>query len=71
MQLAACRRPAHRGVDWFPGPTDKAEQRRALRVCDVCPVRSECLAAHLDEEAGIFGGTTARQRANLRRGGHR
>ena len=42
VQLAACRRPAHRGVDWFPGPTDKAELNRYLRqVSLTSPLRQQ------------------------------
>lgn len=38
-----------------------------LAVCAVCEVRDECLAAHLYEEQGIWGGTTALGRRRLRR----
>lgn len=40
----------------------------ALRVCDSCPVRYECLAEHLYEEFGVWGGTTEAGRRRLRRG---
>ena len=41
---------------------------RAKTVCASCPVRQECLAEHLDEEYGIFGGYTEQERARIREG---
>jgi hypothetical protein len=40
---------------------------RALRICRGCPVRGACLVEHLTELDGVFGGTTPRQRRDLRR----
>ena len=41
----------------------------AKRVCQACPVQSECLDHALthDERFGIWGGTTPTERAGLRR----
>ena len=41
---------------------------RAKTVCASCPVRGECLAEHMDEEYGIFGGYTEHERARIREG---
>lgn len=64
---AACARPEHRGLDWFPG---RGEPTRHLKaVCATCPVRAECLDAALDagEHHGIWGGLSERERRNVRR----
>lgn len=60
--LAACR-----GVDpdlFFPERGESTEPAKA--VCAVCPVRVKCLAAHIGESVGVFGGLSARQRKSLR-----
>lgn len=46
-----------------------AQSRRAVRICDRCPVRSECLdyALELRIDFGIWGGMTERQRRRLLR----
>lgn len=47
-----------------------SEVRRAKAICASCPVREECLAYAIengDDEYGIFGGTTPRERVRLRR----
>lgn len=72
---AACR-----GTDpeiFFPAPGRASfmQIERALSYCKVCPVRSPCLEEALRAEAlsasafraGIFGGTTARERAGIAR----
>ena len=38
-----------------------------MAVCRSCPVTTACLEANLREKFGIFGGTTERQRRELRR----
>lgn len=38
----------------------------ALAKCAVCPVRTECLEAHIDEAHGVFGGTVPRERRRMR-----
>ena len=42
---------------------------RALRVCDGCPVRQQCLdyAMRSGEKDGIWGGTTPEERTRARR----
>lgn len=50
---------------WFPHPTESPDA--ALAICADCPVRDQCLDAHLFEQAGIWGGTTGRQRSRLRK----
>ena len=51
-------------------PPIGANGTAAKRVCMKCPVRIECLqeALERDEEYGIFGGLSRKQRAKLRRG---
>lgn len=43
--------------------------RRAIRICDRCEVREECLGYALTNgiEFGVWGGTTERQRRRLAR----
>lgn len=42
--------------------------RRAKSICDECSVRDACLEWALQrEEFGIWGGTTAKERAAIRR----
>lgn len=43
--------------------------QRAKRVCGLCPVKDECLqdALDRDEEFGIWGGLTERERRKLKR----
>lgn len=45
------------------------EFKRARRVCDNCTVQIECLrfALENDEQYGMWGGTTPRQRRALKR----
>lgn len=59
------------GVDpnlFFPEQGCPAEQvDKALAVCAVCPARRECLEHALEYgERGIWGGTTGRQRKEMR-----
>jgi WhiB family redox-sensing transcriptional regulator len=64
---AGCRN-APRSV-FFPVNTrlTSRETRNALAICDVCPVKDECLASAIDnrEYYGIWGGTTELQRRPL------
>lgn len=50
---AACK---HAGVNFFPGPSEKAE--RAKAICRRCLVRDECLDYALGQPdlAGVWGG---------------
>ena len=51
---------------WFPGRGGSVNQAKA--VCWACPVRLECLdwAVEANERAGVWGGTTPDERAQLR-----
>ena len=59
-------------TEWFTGPHEPGDTRRAIDVCDTCPVKQPCLEAALSIEAsadlGIWGGTTPTTRRALRRG---
>jgi WhiB family redox-sensing transcriptional regulator len=60
---AACR-----GLDpklFFPERGEDASTAKA--VCARCPVRAECLADGFAEKSGIWGGTSERERRQLRR----
>ena len=54
---------------------ESGDARRAVEICQTCPVRQPCLDAALQIEAaadiGIWGGTTAQARLRLRRERHR
>ena len=56
---------------FFPGDNDTVTARHAKRICSTCPVRQQCLDAHLWEDHGIFGGTSPQERRKLRRGQQR
>ena len=49
--------------------TKRGAVKAALAMCAVCPVRRECLQNALDNRDpwGIWGGSTERQRARMRR----
>ena len=51
-------------------PADGIHAEPALRICAACPVRAECLQWALanDEEWGVWGGTTERERQRIRAG---
>ena len=48
---------------------DDANVERAMAVCAVCPVIEDCLeyALETNQRAGIWGGTSERERKSLRR----
>ena len=53
-------------------PVSEAEEslvERAKAICFVCPVTEECLhyAFETNQKAGIWGGTSERERKSLRR----
>lgn len=54
---------------WFPPKGGSTVQ--AKLICDACPVREPCLEFALTDEAasrfGIWAGTSARDRRNIRR----
>jgi hypothetical protein len=58
-------------AEWFTGPHAPGDTRRAIDVCNTCPVKQPCLEAALDLEVsadlGIWGGTTPTTRRRLRR----
>jgi WhiB family redox-sensing transcriptional regulator len=61
---AACR-----GLDpeiFFPGSSERVKFDIAMSVCGECPVRTQCLDAHLMENEGIWGGTSGKQRKAMR-----
>jgi hypothetical protein len=51
--------------------TFSTAELQAVRICQDCPVVAECLQdalkTHVDEDYGIRGGTTRRQRMPMRR----
>jgi hypothetical protein len=62
---AACR-----GMDpsvFFPSQGDVDGLNYALSVCMSCAVKTLCLDANLMEKEGIWGATTGKSRASLRR----
>jgi WhiB family redox-sensing transcriptional regulator len=56
---------------WFPIEASgyTPAHKRAVTICRSCPVQAACLnwAMENNEYYGIWGGTSARQRADLRR----
>jgi WhiB family transcriptional regulator, redox-sensing transcriptional regulator len=57
---------------FFPiavGTAVSKQVTRALRICDGCPVRQQCLdfAMQSGEKDGIWGGTTPEERIRARR----
>ena len=40
---------------------------QALEICSACPAREACLEENLDERYGVWGGTTEKERRQLRR----
>jgi WhiB family redox-sensing transcriptional regulator len=65
------RRAACRGVGpdlFFPARSD-GRPVQGLAYCERCPVRQECLtsAQELASTSGVWGGTTGRQRREIRR----
>lgn len=64
---ALCRE--HPEVRFFPAKGEHGVVRAARLVCGRCLCRDECLAFALADSSlvGVWGGTTARQRAVMRR----
>jgi WhiB family redox-sensing transcriptional regulator len=44
----------------------EALKAEAKRICQLCPAINTCLAEHLTEKYGIWGGLTPNERAALR-----
>jgi WhiB family redox-sensing transcriptional regulator len=69
MRSAAC---ATTDPDMFfpekPAKTAREREAAAKAVCGGCPVRVQCLTYALEhgEEHGVWGGTSARERAAIR-----
>ena len=57
---------------WYPPAPITPEatylMRKAKALCDECPVQAECLEAGMDEEYGIWGGLSPKQRRRLKKG---
>lgn len=52
--------------EWFP--EKGGTSYKAQRICQTCPVINECLQYALDHNlAGIWGGTSAKERRMLRK----
>ena len=65
---AACRGLAkgESQTIFFPARGESVEEART--ICDGCPVSAECLDFALEHHCiGVWGGTTERQRRQLRR----
>lgn len=65
MREAACR-----GMDiesFFPDRYEIADFRAAKQVCQRCTVAAECLDAGLDENHGVWGGTSVKDRRRIKR----
>lgn len=54
-------------------PTRDTTVDKAMAVCEICPVRYECLEYALEtrQEYGVWGGKTAQERLKIRRGRNR
>lgn len=53
---------------WFPAHGNRAAAERAKAICAGCPARTPCLKWGLkNEKHGVWGGTTPRERAKMRR----
>ena len=69
LTRAACR---HLPTDWWypPAPITPAatvNMHRAKRICATCPVTDQCLEAGMDEDYGIWGGLSPKQRRRIRK----
>ena len=64
---AQCAKPGTPGM--FPADGDHEGIQTAKAVCEVCPVRAECLTQALStrEKFGVWGGLTTDEREGLRR----
>lgn len=67
---AACSDGAASHLDaFYCDDSDKKAERAAKALCEVCPVRQECLDYSIknNELYGIWGGKTLSERDSLRR----
>jgi WhiB family redox-sensing transcriptional regulator len=67
FDLAACRKPENKRVDFYPDPRYPVSSAPAKAVCAGCPVRAECLATNGHEMYGVIGGLSERERWYWRR----
>jgi WhiB family redox-sensing transcriptional regulator len=70
--MSWAERAACRGMDsdlFFPTHGDHAALQAAKAVCATCPVTAECraYADRIEENDGVFGGASGRQRSRERR----
>jgi WhiB family redox-sensing transcriptional regulator len=67
QKLGACRGADDN--DYYPDRGSRARVRQAKATCAVCPVAAVCLdwAMETNEQHGVWGGLTRRERAELRR----
>lgn len=66
-QRAACKAEGVPTWMFYPCRGDNETLARAKAVCRTCPVSAECLAWALDnDEPGVWGGTSERQRQQMR-----
>jgi hypothetical protein len=52
---------------FFPPRTTSTDYKTAKAICDSCPSRYACLAEHIGEVFGCFGGTAPGDRKAIRR----
>ena len=63
--FAACQDA--KDISFFP--QNKSDERAAVAICGICPVREECLAHALatNERLGMWGGVSEKKRRALAR----
>lgn len=71
FQFASCRpeyadRPLDEWVAMF-FPNDGRSNREAREICAECPARDACADHGLAEQHGVWGGTSEKERRQLRR----
>jgi WhiB family redox-sensing transcriptional regulator len=66
---ALCRKPGTNKALWFPDRSRGKGVAEALRICALCPVRTDCLeyALAAPEHHGIWGGMLEHERRIERR----
>lgn len=52
---------------FFPKQGQYQDVIKAKQFCSQCEVQQECLTANIDEDDGVYGGTSGRQRKEIRR----
>jgi WhiB family redox-sensing transcriptional regulator len=56
------------GRVFYPARGDRGANAYAKSLCNTCPLIDPCLAGAMErKEQGIWGGTTERERARMRR----